>query len=108
MIEHLQTADAWRRAGAEVWWNGDFHRVADPLRHLLDGLLSLSNPIGSPVDKVRVGVYRLKTLLRSNEDVLTGPEMSTMQRLKVLDTAYPAWSLMHADTCAVLTVNTPP
>ena len=66
-----------------MWWNGDFHRVADPARHLLDGLLSLGNPVGSPVDKVRVGLYRIKVLLRSWEDVLSAPETSTMQRLKV-------------------------
>ena len=46
-------------------------------------MLSLGNPIGSPWDKVRVGIYRLKTLLRSYDQVLSAPEVSTMQRLKV-------------------------
>jgi hypothetical protein len=33
-------------------------QVADPLRHFVDGLLSLTNPIGSVGDKVNVGVFR--------------------------------------------------
>lgn len=33
-------------------------QVADPLRHFVDGLLSLTNPIGSVLDKVNVGVFR--------------------------------------------------
>ena len=70
-------------AGADVWWNGDFHRVADPLRHLLDGVASIGNPIGSPVDKVRVGVFRTRTLLQSFQQTLEEPETTTMQRLKV-------------------------
>lgn len=32
--------------------------MADPLRHFADGLASLGNPVGSPVDKVLVGVFR--------------------------------------------------
>ena len=32
--------------------------VADPLRHFVDGLLSLPNPIGSVGDKVNVGIFR--------------------------------------------------
>jgi hypothetical protein len=32
--------------------------VADPLRHLADGLGSLTNPVGSVADKVMVGVFR--------------------------------------------------
>lgn len=34
------------------------HQVADPLRHFVDGLLSLPNPIGSVGDKVNVGIFR--------------------------------------------------
>lgn len=33
-------------------------QVADPLRHFVDGLLSLTNPIGSVGDKVNVGLFR--------------------------------------------------
>ncbi len=33
-------------AGALVRYDGGFHRVADPLRHPADGVLSLFNPVG--------------------------------------------------------------
>ena len=75
-----------------MWWNGGFHRVADPLRHLLDGIASLGNPIGSPVDKVRVGLFRLRTLLQTFEQTLEEPETTTMQRLKVRCSCCPAAS----------------
>lgn len=45
-------------AGALVWTDGGFHRVADPLRHFVDGLASLPNPVGSVADKINVGVFR--------------------------------------------------
>lgn len=58
-------------------------RVADPLRHLGDGLASLANPLGTVTDKVRVGLIRARTVLSSNEAILTAPEMTTEQALKV-------------------------
>lgn len=45
-------------AGAAVRLGTQWHRVADPLRHPVDGLLSLANPVGSPVDKALVGLVR--------------------------------------------------
>jgi phytoene dehydrogenase-like protein len=69
-------------AGADVRWNGSFHRVADPLRHLADGLGSLNNPIGSPMDKVKVGLYRLRTLLGGLDTLLSAPETTTLQALR--------------------------
>jgi phytoene dehydrogenase-like protein len=70
-------------AGAKVWWNGGFHTVADPLRHFVDGLLSLTNPIGSVGDKVNVGIFRLKALLGSLEELYERPETTTLQQLQV-------------------------
>jgi hypothetical protein len=70
-------------AGARVWFNGGWHTVADPLRHFVDGLLSLANPIGSVGDKVNVGVFRLKSLLGSIDDIFARPETTIEQRLKV-------------------------
>ncbi|KAI7843455.1 hypothetical protein COHA_002933 [Chlorella ohadii] len=69
-------------AGALVRFDGDFHRVADPLRHLADGLGSLGNPIGTPTDKIKVGLFRLKSLLGSLDDLLAAPETTILQRLK--------------------------
>ena len=70
-------------AGARVRYNGGFHVVADPFRHLLDGIGSLINPIGTPLDKIRVGVYRSKTLLSGVEQILSAePEMTILDCLK--------------------------
>ena len=70
-------------AGASVRYAGAFHRVADPLRHLWDGLASLANPIGSPLDKINVGLFRLKALLGDTYGILSRPETTTLQRLQV-------------------------
>jgi len=70
-------------AGAKVWFGGSFHTVADPLRHFVDGLLSLGNPIGSAADKINVGVFRLKSLLGPLDAILDKPETTTLERLKV-------------------------
>lgn len=69
-------------AGALVHWAGGFHRVADPLRHLVDGLASIPNPIGSPVDKINVGLFRLKSLLGSVDDIFKAPETTILKRLQ--------------------------
>lgn len=45
-------------AGALVFKSGEFHRVADPFRHPVDGIASLPNPVGTVLDKVRVGLLR--------------------------------------------------
>lgn len=71
-------------AGAEVRFEGDFHRVADPLRHPIDAVMSLSpsHPIGSPVDKVLVGLVRLQSLLGDCYDILSAPETTIVERLR--------------------------
>ena len=69
-------------AGALVRFQGSFHIVADPFRHLMDGLQSLPNPIGSPIDKILVGVYRTRTLFSSVEGLLKGPETTIMECLQ--------------------------
>lgn len=78
--EALQLKDFY--AGALVWSGGRFHRVADPLRHFADGLASLGNPVGSPVDKVLVGVFRLRCLLGTVDEMFARPETTTLERLK--------------------------
>jgi phytoene dehydrogenase-like protein len=45
--------------GALVRHGGKWHRVADPFRHPIDGLLGAFTPIGSFADKLRVGWSRL-------------------------------------------------
>ena len=41
-------------SGALVRCDGRFARIADPLRHPLDGIQSVFNGVGSPIDKMRV------------------------------------------------------
>ena len=67
-------------SGSRVWFQGRFHRVADPFRHPIDGLQSLANPIGSLFDKMRVGLMRMGLLsTRSMPD-----DFSTMDALNKL------------------------
>lgn len=61
-------------AGAKVFYGGEFHTVADPLRHLWDSVASLANPIGSVVDKGLIALTRARVLVRSDEDILTSAE----------------------------------
>ena len=45
--------------GALVRHGGRWHRMADPFRHPVDGLRGVFNPVGSLMDKLRVGWARL-------------------------------------------------
>jgi phytoene dehydrogenase-like protein len=66
--------------GSRVWFGDRFHRVADPFRHPIDGIISLGNPIGSLLDKVRVGMMRMGLLsTRSMPD-----DLSTLNALSKL------------------------
>ncbi|KAK1315203.1 hypothetical protein QJS10_CPA06g00577 [Acorus calamus] len=51
-----------------------FHPVSDPLRHLPDALSGLFNPVGTLSDKLLVGLTRLRSLLTSDDDILTAEE----------------------------------
>jgi hypothetical protein len=69
--------------GALVWCGPSlrFQRVADPFRHPLDGVKSLFNPVGSPVDKLLVAVARARALLVAGRE-FKQPETSIRERLK--------------------------
>jgi len=69
-------------AGALVRTGGEWHKVADPLRHFVDGILSLTNPVGTPVDKILVGWLRFRSLAGSLQELLQRPETSIKERLK--------------------------
>jgi len=45
--------------GSRVWYDGKFHQVSDPFRHPFDGVCSIFNPIGSFLDKLKIGMMRL-------------------------------------------------
>jgi phytoene dehydrogenase-like protein len=44
--------------GALVRAEGAFHRVADPTQEMMDALRSVTSPVGSVADKLRVAVLR--------------------------------------------------
>ncbi|KAF8411548.1 hypothetical protein HHK36_004102 [Tetracentron sinense] len=69
-------------SGALVYYNGGFHTVADPLRHFPDSLRSLANPIGSVLDKLLIGLTRIRVLSRSDEEILSASEVPIIDLLK--------------------------
>ncbi|KAJ7968157.1 Protoporphyrinogen oxidase [Quillaja saponaria] len=69
-------------SGARIFYNGEFHTVADPLRHFWDSLLSLTNPIGSIFDKLLIGSTRIQVLSKSDEEILGAEEVPTINLLK--------------------------
>lgn len=68
-------------SGALVYCNGRFHRVSDPFRHFSDALLSLANPIGSVLDKLLIGLTRLRAVTRSDEEILSADEVPIIDML---------------------------
>ncbi|KAI3675872.1 hypothetical protein L1987_85468 [Smallanthus sonchifolius] len=69
-------------SGAKVYYGGGFHTVADPLRHLSDAIQSLTNPIGTIVDKSLVALTRIRVLTQSDDQILSAEETSTFNLLK--------------------------
>jgi predicted NAD/FAD-dependent oxidoreductase len=68
--------------GALVWFGGKFHRVADPWRHPVDAVASLNSPIGSLMDKLRVGGLRDSVRQGTVEGLFGRPETSTLESLR--------------------------
>ncbi|KAL6200468.1 hypothetical protein ACLB2K_030249 [Fragaria x ananassa] len=69
-------------SGARIYYNGQFHTVADPLRNFWDSIKSLANPIGSVSDKLLIGLTRLRVLTKSDEEIFASSEVSTMELLR--------------------------
>ncbi|KAE8686813.1 zinc finger protein 36, C3H1 type-like 2-like isoform X1 [Hibiscus syriacus] len=69
-------------SGARVYYGGEFHTVADPLRHFSDSVLSLGNPIGTVFDKLLIALTRARVLSKSDEEILKADEVPTIQLLK--------------------------
>ncbi|KAL0335153.1 UNVERIFIED_CONTAM: hypothetical protein Sradi_4727200 [Sesamum radiatum] len=69
-------------SGAKVFYDGRFHTVADPLRHFSDALQSLTNPIGTVIDKLLVALTRIRVLSQSDYDILTADEVKTIDLLR--------------------------
>lgn len=69
-------------SGARIFYNGQFHTVADPLRHFWDAAKSLTNPVGSVVDKLLIGSTRIRVLTKTDEEILSAEEAPTIELLK--------------------------
>ncbi|KAK9110783.1 hypothetical protein Sjap_018843 [Stephania japonica] len=69
-------------SGARVYFNGQFHTVADPLRHFPDAVQSLSNPIGSVLDKLLIGLTRIRASNRSDDEILRASEKPIIDLLR--------------------------
>ena len=71
--------------GALVWWDGRFHRVADPFRRPGALWSTFRAPVGSPLDKLRVA--RLRSRLGSmepSEIIEVDDDRSTLEALRDL------------------------
>ncbi|KAI7991232.1 hypothetical protein LOK49_LG12G00256 [Camellia lanceoleosa] len=69
-------------SGAQVYYDGRFHTVADPIRHFTDSLQTLTNPIGTIVDKFLIALTRIRVLIRSDGEILSSDEVSTLDLLR--------------------------
>ena len=67
--------------GARIRVEGAFHGVADPDREFLDALRSVTSPIGSLADKLRVARLRRELKRASPHEVLHGPSRSAGEEL---------------------------
>lgn len=69
-------------SGARIYLDGQFHTVADPLRHFVDSVKALSNPIGSVVDKLLIGSTRIRVLTKSDNEIISADEVRTIDLLR--------------------------
>ena len=68
--------------GALVRTEGAFHRVADPTQEMMDALRSVTSPVGSVADKLRVAVLRKRLGGRPPEALLVEPAGTTREELQ--------------------------
>jgi phytoene dehydrogenase-like protein len=68
--------------GALVHHGGRLHRVADPWRRFGDAVRGALSPIGSPLDKARVGLLRRRVRGGSLDTVFSRPETTTAAALR--------------------------
>ncbi len=67
--------------GALVRFGGKFHRLADPWRHPAEAAASLTTPIGSFMDKVRISSLRTSVTQVPLPELFLRPETTTKQAL---------------------------
>ena len=71
-------------SGALVWTGRGLHRVADPVRHPVDAAASLTGPVGTTADKVRVLALRRHAARGSLEQLFARPDTTTIGALRKL------------------------
>ena len=76
---HLQTF----AAGALIRYGDRLHKVGDPRKVPTWALSTVRSPIGSLKDKVLIGALAAQAGLRSPDALLSRPEMTTYEALKV-------------------------
>ncbi|XP_074292606.1 15-cis-phytoene desaturase, chloroplastic/chromoplastic [Silene latifolia] len=69
-------------SGARIYYNNQFYTVADPFRHLIPSLTSLTNPIGSVFDKLRIFLTTVRVLSKSNDDIFRDDEVTVFEYLR--------------------------
>ncbi|KAJ6751581.1 hypothetical protein OIU85_002053 [Salix viminalis] len=69
-------------SGARIYFDGQFHNVADPLCHFFDSVKSLTNPIGSVIDKLLIALTRIQVLGKSDDEITRADEVPTIDLLK--------------------------
>ncbi|CAK7328124.1 unnamed protein product [Dovyalis caffra] len=69
-------------SGARIYFDGQFHTVADPLRHFFDSVKSLTNPIGSVIDKLLIASTMIQVLSKSDDEIMRADEIPTIDLLK--------------------------
>ncbi len=67
--------------GALVRFGGKFHHLADPWRHPVEAAASLSSPIGTFMDKLRISLLRTSVTQVALPDLFRRPETTTKQAL---------------------------
>jgi phytoene dehydrogenase-like protein len=69
-------------SGSLIWFDGKFHKVADPWRHPAEAISSLGSPIGNFADKIRVGGLRDSVRRGSIDHLFDAAETSTIAALQ--------------------------
>lgn len=68
--------------GSLVYLENRFHRVADPYRRFMDALESFLNPVGTPMDKLKVRSMRQRALSGRLKDLFSREEMTALEYLE--------------------------
>ena len=69
-------------AGARVWCKGAMHVVSDPLREPSDLLATLTAPVGTLADKIRIATLRSAARGGALDEVFARPETTALEALQ--------------------------